>query len=403
MKFDLVFEGGGAKGMAFVGAMQEFEDRGYTYDRLLGTSAGAITAALLGAEYTSAEMMAALSEQEDGKPVFVGFMGTPPAFDAQEMEKSATLALLKQVDVPILPGWAEDRLDSAVARALLGNPKYLHFFSFIERGGWYSADKFVVWLERKMDEGQFRDQPRRFSKMTLGEFHAATGRHLSLVAADTSGGQLLVLNHVTAPKLPVVWAVRMSMSIPMVWPEVEWRDEWGRYRDRRMAGRLIVDGGLLSNFPIELFISNAAHITAVMGDKASDNVLGLLIDEATPVPDSPTSRSLFGDVEVGELQIVQRIRRLMDTAIGAHDKMVMEAFTERVVRLPAGGYGTTEFDMDEDRRSALVNAGREAMHIYLDAFERRPRDLLGGPGVSAPRTIDPAGYADDMATRILRR
>ena len=401
MKFDLVFEGGGAKGMACVGAMQEFVQRGYTYDRLLGTSAGAITAALLAAEYTVPEMMAALGEQEDGKPVFVGFMGTPPPFSAEEIENSATLALLRNVDLPVLPNFIEDRLDGALARALLGNQKYLHFFSFIERGGWYSADRFVVWIERKMNEGEFRGRPRRFGEMTLGEFYEATGRHLSLVAADTSGGRLLVLNHTTAPKLPVVWAVRMSMSIPMVWPEVEWRDEWGRYRDRRMAGHLIVDGGLLSNFPIELFISNASHITSVMGDKLNDNVLGLLIDEDAPVPASQTPRSLLGNVQVGELQIVQRIRRLMDTAIGAHDKMVMEAFTELVVRLPAGGYGTTEFDMSDDRRDALVSAGRQAMRAYLDVLERRPRDLSFGLEAAAPRTIDPEGYADDIATRIL--
>lgn len=29
MKFDMVFKGGGAKGMVFVGAMQEFESRGH--------------------------------------------------------------------------------------------------------------------------------------------------------------------------------------------------------------------------------------------------------------------------------------------------------------------------------------------------------------------------------------
>ena len=56
MKFDMVFEGGGAKGMVFVGAMEAFEGARLTYDRLVGSSAGAITAALLAAGYSAAEI-----------------------------------------------------------------------------------------------------------------------------------------------------------------------------------------------------------------------------------------------------------------------------------------------------------------------------------------------------------
>jgi NTE family protein len=51
MQYDLVFEGGGAKGAAFVGAIQEFERRGHTARRYIGTSAGAITATLMAAGY----------------------------------------------------------------------------------------------------------------------------------------------------------------------------------------------------------------------------------------------------------------------------------------------------------------------------------------------------------------
>ena len=39
MQYDMVFEGGGAKGMVFVGALKELEARGITSARLLGTSA----------------------------------------------------------------------------------------------------------------------------------------------------------------------------------------------------------------------------------------------------------------------------------------------------------------------------------------------------------------------------
>ena len=77
MQYDLVFEGGGAKGMVFAGAGAEFFHRKHTFNRLLGTSAGAITATLLAAGYTPEEMAEALTEKEDGRSVFEGFMGIP--------------------------------------------------------------------------------------------------------------------------------------------------------------------------------------------------------------------------------------------------------------------------------------------------------------------------------------
>ncbi|MEM9447987.1 MAG: patatin-like phospholipase family protein [Cyanobacteria bacterium P01_E01_bin.6] len=44
---DAVFEGGGVKGTAFIGAMRCFDDVGIKWRKLAGTSVGAITAAML--------------------------------------------------------------------------------------------------------------------------------------------------------------------------------------------------------------------------------------------------------------------------------------------------------------------------------------------------------------------
>jgi predicted acylesterase/phospholipase RssA len=52
-RVDAVFEGGGVKGIALVGATAVVEATGYRFANLAGTSAGAIVAALLGAGYTA--------------------------------------------------------------------------------------------------------------------------------------------------------------------------------------------------------------------------------------------------------------------------------------------------------------------------------------------------------------
>jgi predicted acylesterase/phospholipase RssA len=366
MKYDLVFEGGGAKGMVFVGALQEFEGRGNSYGRLLGTSAGAITAALVAAGYSAQEMQAALAEKKEGVSIFNGFMGAPAPFEKKDLRSNDLLTLLENVNVPLLPKLVEVKFDDALVDWLANQPSARHIFSFVQFGGWYSADNFLTWLETRMDSGTFRGKPRAFSRMTLDEFHAVTGTDLSVVAADTTGELMLVLNHRTAPACPLVWAVRMSMSIPMLWQEVIWQPEWGKYGSQDIHGHSIVDGGLLSCFPIELFLSSLKDVTDVMGEKASDPVLGLLIDERLPVPgtDQPSAQKTAFDP--AEFQTVRRLTGLLNTALSAHDKMVEEAYEKIVVHLPAKGYGTTEFNMSDQRRSLLVAAGRQAMVDYLD-------------------------------------
>lgn len=401
MKYDLVFEGGGAKGMVLVGACQAFFARGHSFDRLLGTSAGAITATLLAAGYSPDEMLQALVEKgPNGKSVFSTFMGAPVPFTNEELRNSATLRFLGAIDLRFAPDFLEKRVHEAILSGLAQNGTFRHILALVERGGWYAADQFVAWLSKKLDTGS-EGHPRAFSKMTLKQFHQATGVDLSLVASNTIEQSMLVLNHNTAPDCPVVWAVRMSMSIPLLWEEVIWQPTWGNYLGRDISGHAIVDGGLLSNFPIELFLSDAPHVTKLMGPKRQTNVLGMLIDEKLPVPQG---KGLLVNINIkpGELQTVQRLQRLVDTATGAHDKMIIEEYHHLVARLPAKGYGTTEFDMTDTRRNALVDAGRAAMELHLDmpsglllptksigpapekAVDRIARDILDFSGGTKP-------------------
>jgi NTE family protein len=382
MQHDMVFEGGGAKGMVFVGALEVFASAGHTHGRLLGTSAGAITASLLAAGYTPQEMLESLSEKVEGRSVFADFMAVPSALDKDTIRTSATRELLRNIDLPFIPERFEEKLDDQLVEWLAAQPSLRSVFSFIERGGWYSADNFVTWLKRRLDSGAQEGKPRHYSHMTLAQFYEATKTDLSLVASDTTKGAMLVLNHRTAPDLPLVWAVRMSMSVPLLWQEVVWQREWGLYRDREMVGDTIVDGGLLSNFPIELFVSRAAPVTNVMGPDVSQNVLGMLIDESLEVPGAESAEKTQAKFALGDLRTVQRISNLVNTTLSARDKNVIEAFEKLVVRLPAKGYGTTEFDMSDKRRELLVNAGRSVMQAYFERAVPSEFEVSFGVGVS---------------------
>jgi predicted acylesterase/phospholipase RssA len=239
--------------------------------------------------------------------------------------------------------------------------------------------------------------------MTMAEFYIATGIDLSLVAADTSGAQILILNHRTAPDCPLVRAVRMSMSLPLLWEEVVWQKEWGTYRGRDITGHTVVDGGLLSNFPIELLLSNQPQVTAVMGEKKVEqwNVLGLLIDETMEVPGAPPPKDEkeTDSPGLGTLRTVTRLKNLLNTVTQAHDKSVIEAFERFVVRLPARTYGTIEFGMSTERREALIRAGQATTAGY---FNRLEAAAAAGPSFTVDAAeLEPA--ADRIAAKMLER
>ncbi len=395
MQFDLVFEGGGIRGIVFVGALREFARRGHTPGRIMGASAGAITATALAVGYDADEMFAALTERVDGQPVFARFLEQPQRFDSATLDRSSLRAWLRNADLPIVPDRVEENFDGWVVDTLLQAPIFRHVFSLVELGGWFAADEIVAWMERMLDAGSLRGQPRRFSRATLAELYAVTQVDLTLLATDVTDGRLLVLNHRTAPDCPVVWAVRMSMGIPFLWQEVLWRQEWGSYRGKEIIGHAVVDGGVLANFPIELFITDAAMWTAVMGPKQHNHLIGLLIDDARAVPgaSAPPAGQSGG---LAQLATFRRINAVINTMLSARDKAVIEAYERFVVRLPAKGYGVTEFDLSDARRDILVAAGEQTMCDYLDVVELAPPMAL-----TAPEPLAFTRQADEVAARIL--
>ncbi len=360
--YDAVFEGGGAKGVAFVGAVEVLKEKGHSIRRYVGTSAGAITATLLAAGYSSQEMMDAVTEkQADGTPRFSSFMDIPRAADFSEVvrDQSITAEVLREIDLPLVPSGFESRIDTTLLGRLLDNSLYARLFSFTECGGFYSGRTFLAWIREKL--GAKGIQPED----TLETFARKTGSDLSVVASDTTDMEMLVLNRRTAPAVPVANAVRMSMSIPFVWQEVGWQEAWGTYMGREKTGNTVVDGGVLSNFPIRLIACGDDEVRSIMGDtdpNAAGN-LGMMIDENLDVPGAPGTAQT--PLPVTRLRVMKRVSRLVDTMTGAADNEMIRRYQSDICRLPAKGYGTLEFGMTGDRLDKFLEAARAAMLAHL--------------------------------------
>jgi predicted acylesterase/phospholipase RssA len=360
--FDFVFQGGGAKGVALSGGLTAFEERGHTVGRLVGTSAGAITAACTAVGFSGADNLAgSLVKTPDGKNIYSTFADTPVLTD-DELESSELFRVVKALPLP-LPGKWEEKLDLSVVRTLAKVDLVASMILLWEKGGMYRGDAFLKWMHASLES-----KGAGYGDATFAELFARTNRDLSCVTTDTTERRMLVLNHRTAPDLPVVWGVRMSMSIPFYWEEVRWRAEWGKYLGRDVTGHTLVDGGVVSNFALSLLADpDDDEVRLVMGEvpaSARNPVAGLSLDADLAVPGQPAAAA-----KSPTRPMARRIEELLDTMMDAHDGSVDDAHPELIVRLPVQGYGTTEFDMSDERTRALYEGGRSAAAAWL---EKRP-------------------------------
>ncbi len=316
-RVDLVFEGGGVKGIGLAGAVETLERSGYVPQNLAGTSAGAISAALLAAGYSAAEL----------KEIVIGL-------DYRQFEDR---------------GW-EDRVPLA-GRSL----------SMLLDLGLYEGDRFLEWIRELLE----RKGVRTFADLVHPEFadDPRFRSRLQVIASDVTTHELLVLPRdarklgIEPDTLEVALAVRMSMSIPVFFEPVKFEEPESK------RTHLIVDGGMLSNFPVWLF-------------DCDDGVpewptFGLLLVEPTPsvsIAERIPSKGLAHTS--GPLAVIDYVRAMAQTMMEAHDRLYVEqASYARTIPIPTLGVGTTEFDLSEERALALYDSGRAAAAKFLSTWD----------------------------------
>ncbi|CAN5672729.1 patatin-like phospholipase family protein [soil metagenome] len=314
-RVDLVFEGGGVKGIGLVGALSVLEERGYEPQGVAGSSAGALLAALLGAGYTAAEL----------RDIFLDF-------DFTSVQDTS---------------W-EDRLP------FIGIP-----LSLLKDQGVYEGKVLLKYVRSLLAD-------RRVSEFgdLVHPVNAGDERHRyksQVIASDITGRRLLVLPrdaHRLGIENPdsfdVALAVRMSTSLPFYFEPVKFRNP--------VTGRkhLIVDGGILSNFPVWLFDSREEPRWPTFGLKLVEPELQLPLDDRM---EPATSR--LG----GIWSSVDYVKNLVYTMLEAHDRRYIEASDfVRTIPIPTLGVRTTDFDLPRERRLELYWAGRAAAEQFLKTW-----------------------------------
>ncbi len=167
VKVDGVFSGGGMKGFALTGAYQILEEKGLQFERVAGTSAGAILAGFSAAGYTAKEIIKIMSET-----------------------KFETLLDSRKTFLPIA--------------------KWLLLYW---RLGLYKGDAMEQWIEKNLAvKGVYT-----FSDLPEGS--------LRVIASDLSNGRILILPDdlddygIPRDSFPVAKAIRMSAVFPIFFSE----------------------------------------------------------------------------------------------------------------------------------------------------------------------------------------
>ncbi len=207
---NLIMKGGGIRGIAYGGALQELEKQGVLahITRVGGTSAGAIQAALLAVGYSPEAIIDIVNRTpvqrlNDGQFIFIG----------------GSSRLLRQY-------------------------------------GWYRGEQFTKYLCELV--GRQTQRPN----LTLAELHelalAQPGHYRDLYTTGTNLTlqRTQVFSYETHPTMRVADAVRISMSIPLYFRAVLLDAEDKVIQGKPKAGQpvqVLVDGGLLANYPLHMF------------------------------------------------------------------------------------------------------------------------------------------------------
>jgi NTE family protein len=303
-KADAVFEGGGVKGIGLVGALAVAEERGYRWENVAGTSAGAIVAALVAAGYSAQEL----------KEVMTGL-------DYRNFKDTAAL----------------DRL-----------PGIGPLISLFSEKGIFEGDFLKTWIGELLGKKgitTFRDL------VIQGEREPRYRFKLRVVASDISRGKLIVLpqditDYGLVPEdLNVAAAVRMSMSIPFFYEPVLLNNLGSNARS------YIVDGGVLSNFPVWLFDSDTKPDWPTFGFKLVEPQENYEI--AHPISN-----------------VMGMLTALFSTMMEAHDaRYIKDEDFVRTIPIPTLGVETTEFGISRERSEALYESGREAAEKFFNAWD----------------------------------
>jgi NTE family protein len=305
---NLVFEGGGVKGVAYGGVFEVLEQRQITpqIEAVAGTSAGAITATMMALNYSAEK-----------------FLKIMMALNFEKLEDGCEL---------------------------------LGPFRLIRRFGWFKGNYFLklmeTYIEQKTRGGQQPGNGRATFRDLVEKYRDLHFKRLYVFGTNLTQQAVQKFSYETTPDVAVADAVRISMSIPFFFE--------ARYYEQNGSNDAYCDGGVLNNYPIGTFDEQYPEIDLDSGRQMlhrtpNHETLGFhFVDPIQPASPINNLRSFTGGV-IDAILDIQDI--LLKTNPGDE---------RRSVFINDLGVKFTDFELSDKTKRALIEQGKIATIKYLD-------------------------------------
>ena len=334
---NLVFEGGGVKGIAYYGALKVLEEKGIFKNclRFAGTSAGSINAWLC------------TYFKDD-----IGWI--------EEIQRMTDFSDFADDD------WGIIR-DSG---------------RLINKYGWHKGDSFYAWAQEITRKRFGQDH------ISFQELYDQTGNDLIVVGCNVSKGRTVRFSKDTTPDFFVERAIRISMSIPVYFRGIFIPDKAvdragndignpGIDKEIDKDRDIFVDGGVLDNYPIQTFDTDPYILSPVAGE---------IIEEIPGRTPQAYNKSTLGfrvdsqvELSIGNINkdtdqfkaenFFKYLLGLADLLHQTSNKRHLDDYDwHRTVRINTLDISATDFNLKKPVQDLLIEKGEEALRAYLSSY-----------------------------------
>ncbi|WP_306642293.1 patatin-like phospholipase family protein [Sanyastnella coralliicola] len=304
---NLVFEGAGIRGLAYGGVIEALNEQGHldSLQRVGGTSAGAVTALLLSLRYEPEEIIRII--------------------------ESTPWESFNDAQVPFLA--------SGVYRM---NKHY----------GWYPGDQFHEWIASviALKTGS--------TETTFAEARNAGFLDLYVTATSVNRQELVYLSVETYPEMRLSDAMRIAISIPFYFEAVPITAEGEVVEDPSSSSvqHLLIDGGLLANYPIHMFDRSDGQNSGI--------TIGVRMDTPEQI-DADQQREGLVDLDINSLQSYTEALYVLTLETLSRNSMSEDDWS-RTISVSTEGIGPRIRELSMEERRSLIESGKKAVDDFLN-------------------------------------